>query len=164
MEHITKANLGQSAQWGRFASNQPTSHTSTITTTLVLESLRSQFYEAKCDYFRMRIVYTKIIQIHAWDCNGAISNISECEISSSHSGEYEAQNLLGCTAVFLIECRPTFQRYALPPSPEWSHRPDDSGSTDLWNVGRHSIKNTVVYPIRFWASYSPSWEHEISHS
>jgi hypothetical protein len=26
----------------------------------------------------------------------------------------EAQNLLGCTAVFLIECRPTFQRYVLP--------------------------------------------------
>jgi hypothetical protein len=25
----------------------------------------------------------------------------------------EAQNLLGCTAVFLIECRPTFQRYVL---------------------------------------------------
>jgi hypothetical protein len=33
----------------------------------------------------------------------------ECEISSSRGGEYEAQNLLGCTAVFLIECRPTFQ-------------------------------------------------------
>jgi hypothetical protein len=28
----------------------------------------------------------------------------------------EAQNLLGCTAVFLIECRLTFQRYVLPPS------------------------------------------------
>jgi hypothetical protein len=27
-----------------------------------------------------------------------------CEISSSHGGEYEAQNLLGCTAMFLIEC------------------------------------------------------------
>jgi hypothetical protein len=26
-----------------------------------------------------------------------------CEISSCHGGEYEAQNLLGCTAVFLIE-------------------------------------------------------------
>jgi hypothetical protein len=25
-----------------------------------------------------------------------------CEISSSHGGEYEVQNLLGCTAVFLI--------------------------------------------------------------
>jgi hypothetical protein len=39
-----------------------------------------------------------------------------CEISSSHGGEYEAQNLLGCTAVLLIEFRPTFQRYMLPPS------------------------------------------------
>jgi hypothetical protein len=28
----------------------------------------------------------------------------------------EAQNLLGCTAMFLIECRPTFQRCVLPPS------------------------------------------------
>jgi hypothetical protein len=39
-----------------------------------------------------------------------------CEISSSLGSEYEAQNLMGCTAVFLIECRPTFQRYMLPPS------------------------------------------------
>jgi hypothetical protein len=28
----------------------------------------------------------------------------------------EAQNLLGCTAAFLTECRPTFQRYVLRPS------------------------------------------------
>jgi hypothetical protein len=26
---------------------------------------------------------------------------------------------MGCTAVFLIECRPTFQRYMLPPSSPW---------------------------------------------
>jgi hypothetical protein len=37
------------------------------------------------------------------------------EISSSHGGKYEAQNLLGCTAVFLIECQPT-------------QLPDDGGS------------------------------------
>jgi hypothetical protein len=48
-----------------------------------------------------------------------------CEISSSHGGEYEAQNLLGCTAVILIEYRPTFQRCVLP------HRPDDGCSTPL---------------------------------
>jgi hypothetical protein len=30
-----------------------------------------------------------------------------CEISSSRGGEYEAQNLLGCTAMFLIECQLT---------------------------------------------------------
>jgi hypothetical protein len=28
----------------------------------------------------------------------------QCEISISHGGEYEAQNLLGCTTMFLIEC------------------------------------------------------------
>jgi hypothetical protein len=39
-----------------------------------------------------------------------------CEISSSHGGEYEAKNLLGCTAVFLNDCHPMFQRYVLPPS------------------------------------------------
>jgi hypothetical protein len=37
------------------------------------------------------------------------------EISSSHGSEYEAQYLLGCTAMFLIECRQTFQKYVLPP-------------------------------------------------
>jgi hypothetical protein len=42
----------------------------------------------------------------------------------------------------------------------WDHRPDDGGSTYLWNVGRHSIKNTAVHPRRFWASYSPPWEPE----
>jgi hypothetical protein len=70
-----------------------------------------------------------------------------CKISISHGGEYEAQNLLGCTAVFLIECRPTFQRYVLPPPSPWC-------STYVWNVGRHSIKNTAVHPRIFWVS---SW-------
>jgi hypothetical protein len=42
-----------------------------------------------------------------------------------------------------------------------NHRPD-GGSTHPWNVGRHSIKNTVVHPRRFWASYFPPWELEIS--
>jgi hypothetical protein len=31
------------------------------------------------------------------------------ETSSPHGGEYEAQNLLGCTAASLIQSRPTFQ-------------------------------------------------------
>jgi hypothetical protein len=35
---------------------------------------------------------------------------------SENKSNPEARNLLGCTAVFLIECRPTFQRYVLPPS------------------------------------------------
>jgi hypothetical protein len=33
-----------------------------------------------------------------------------------------------------------------------THRPDDGCSMHLWNVGRHSIKNTAVHPRRFWAS------------
>jgi hypothetical protein len=33
-----------------------------------------------------------------------------------------------------------------------SDRPNDGGRTYLWNVGRHSIKNTAVHPTRFWAS------------
>jgi hypothetical protein len=76
---------------------------------------------------------------------------SQSEISSSHGGEYEDQNLLGCTAVFLIECLPTFQRYVLPPS---SGRLVDGDSTYPWTVGRHSIKNMAVHPRRFWASDS----------
>jgi hypothetical protein len=67
-----------------------------------------------------------------------------CEISSSRGGDYETHNLLGRTAVFLIECRPTF------------HHHDDVGSTYLWNVGRHSI-NTAVHPRRFWASSHSSY-------
>jgi hypothetical protein len=39
-----------------------------------------------------------------------------CDISSSHGGEYETQNLLGSTAMFLIGCRPTFQMCVLRPS------------------------------------------------
>jgi hypothetical protein len=39
-----------------------------------------------------------------------------CKISSSCGSEYEAQSLLGCTVMFLIGCRPTFQRCMLPPS------------------------------------------------
>jgi hypothetical protein len=54
------------------------------------------------------------------------TNLHECDISSSHGKEYEAQNLLGCIAVFLTECRLTFQRYVLPPSSGRSHIPQDS--------------------------------------
>jgi hypothetical protein len=69
----------------------------------------------------------------------------------------EAQGLLGCTAVFLIGCRPTFQRCVLRPLS------GDGGSTHLWNVGLHPIKNTAVHPRRLWAM-TPPWELEISCS
>jgi hypothetical protein len=72
-----------------------------------------------------------------------------------------AQNLLGCTTVFLIGCRPTFQRCVLPPSSGRWRRLISRG-THLWNVSRYPIKNTAVHPRRFWPSYSPPWELEIS--
>jgi hypothetical protein len=57
--------------------------------------------------------------------------------------------------LFLTGCRPTFHRCVLPPlSGRWS--------SHLWNVGRHPIKNTAVHPRRFWDSYLPPWELEIS--
>jgi hypothetical protein len=55
------------------------------------------------------------IRIHSWLLSSKNLPLS-CEISSSHGGEYEAEIILGCTAVFLIGCRPTFQRSVLPPS------------------------------------------------
>jgi hypothetical protein len=71
---------------------------------------------------------------------------------------YKDQSLLGCTAAFLIGCRPTFQRCMLPPSSgQW-------GSMHLWNVGWHSITNMAVHLRRLWALYSPPWELEISHT
>jgi hypothetical protein len=42
-------------------------------------------------------------------------------------------------------------------------RPDDEGSTHLWNVDRQ-LFYTAVHPRRqFWTSYSPPSELEISH-
>jgi hypothetical protein len=43
---------------------------------------------------------------------------SEVLVLRLSSKNLKAQNLLGCTAVFLTECRPTFKRYVLPPSLE----------------------------------------------
>jgi hypothetical protein len=58
--------------------------------------------------------YGMIIMVHTNGCKKEAS--ITCEISSSHGGEYDVQCcLLGCTAV-LNDCRPTFQRYVLPPS------------------------------------------------
>jgi hypothetical protein len=43
-------------------------------------------------------------------------NKIQCEISGSHSGKYEVQSLLGCTNVFLIGWRPTYQRCVVAPT------------------------------------------------
>jgi hypothetical protein len=55
----------------------------------------------------------------------------------------------------------------LPPSSgRWvllmiTHRPDDGGSTDLWNVGKLLPDYTALQPRRQPSSYSPSWEPQI---
>jgi hypothetical protein len=73
--------------------------------------------------------------------------------------------LLGCTAVY-NNCRPTFQRYVLPPSSgRWVimiHRPDDGGSTYLRNVDRQLFYTAVHPRIQIWTSFSPPWKLEIS--
>jgi hypothetical protein len=58
----------------------------------------------------------------------------------------------------------TILNYILAAVRTWNltHRPDDGGSTYLWNVGRQ-LFYTAVYPRRqFWTTYSPPWELEIS--
>jgi hypothetical protein len=74
-------------------------------------------------------LFKKIIDVYSDNSKEKIKikRRVNCQISKSHGGEYEAQNLLRCTAVFLIVCLPTFQRYELPPSSS----PDDGGSTYL---------------------------------
>jgi hypothetical protein len=55
---------------------------------------------------------------------------------------FEAQNILGCTAVFLIECRPTFQSCVLPPS-SGQYIPEDS---ELHTRRRENLKShTFVF-------------------
>jgi hypothetical protein len=78
-----------------------------------------------------------------------------CEISSCHGGKYEAQNLLECTAVFLIGCQSTFLRCVL--------RADDGGSTNLWNVGRIHLRTRQYIPedSEIHISLFPVRSHEI---
>jgi hypothetical protein len=58
-----------------------------------------------------------------------------CEISSSHGGKYEAQNLLGCTAAFL-------KRMSTDVS-------EVCAASIIRAMSRHSLKNTAVHPRRF---------------
>jgi hypothetical protein len=43
------------------------------------------------------------------------------------------------------------------------HRPDDGGSTHVWNVGLLQRENTTLHHRRLSSAYSPPWEHEVSH-
>jgi hypothetical protein len=65
-----------------------------------------------------------------WEQDKAHSNNSHAldDLKQIINKIITAQNLLGCTAVFLNEFRPTFKRCVLSPS---TGRPDDGGSTYL---------------------------------
>jgi hypothetical protein len=56
-----------------------------------------------------------------------------------------------------------FQRFRGPCSGWWvvTHRPDDGGSKDLWNVGKLLPDYTALQPRRKPSSYSPPWEPQI---
>jgi hypothetical protein len=80
-----------------------------------------EFVKEMCIKFAESVLHVYTICVVTWEelargYNGFLSANEAKQISSSYGCEYEAQNLLGCTAVFLIECRPTFQRCVLPPS------------------------------------------------
>jgi hypothetical protein len=85
-------------------------------------------------------------------------------------GQYEDGCLLGCRAVETGASLPAFQKSLLPPSSGrfwcWRqyrplNRPDDGGSTDLWNVGKLIPVYTALQPRRQPSSYSPPWEPHV---
>jgi hypothetical protein len=81
------------------------------------------------------------------------------EISGSHGGEYEVKSLLGCTAVFSNRCRPTFQRYVLPPSSGQSsvdidlrtrqYIPEDSVLQKIDDVRATRLEHRVLSQFNF---------------
>jgi hypothetical protein len=71
-----------------------------------------------------------------------------CEISSSHGGEYEAQNLLGCTAVFIalmMEAARTSETLVDIRLRTWQYIPDDS------ELHTHSLFN---YQTKYFITYN----------
>jgi hypothetical protein len=91
------------------------------------------------------------------------TNSTECEISISHGGEYEAQNLLVCTAVFLILCRLMFQRCVLPPiiraMSEWhSALMMEAAVTSETSVDpQKSVKCGFILPVTLTTKSDFSW-------
>jgi hypothetical protein len=64
----------------------------------------------------------------------------------------EDGSLPGRSAVWTGTSLPTFQRSVQ------NHRPDDGGSTDLWNTGKLTPVYTALQPRRQPSSQSPQWE------
>jgi hypothetical protein len=97
----------------------------------------------------------------SWEANSALTYQEISLLCGTQKFITLKFSLLGCTDVFSILCRLTFQTCMLPSSS--GHHRDDGGSTHLWNVGRYRIENTAVHPRRLWTLYLPPWEYEIVH-
>jgi hypothetical protein len=50
------------------------------------------------------------------------------------------------------------------PRARFTHRPDDGGSKDLWNVGKLLPDYTALQPRKQPSSFSPRWEPQILQS
>jgi hypothetical protein len=63
---------------------------------------------------------------------------------------YGAQNLLGCTTVFLIECRPTFQRCVHPQDDEAARTSETSVDIQLrtWQYNPEDSESFILAAVR----------------
>jgi hypothetical protein len=98
--------------------------------------------------------HTHVLCVISDNCRLLWIYMKPCELSSSHGGGYEAQNLLGYTAMFLIGCRPTFQRCVQPPSSGWLMT--EAARTSETSVDIQ-LRTKAVHPRRFWALYEAIW-------
>jgi hypothetical protein len=74
---------------------------------------------------------------------------------------YKDDCLLGCCAQWPGKSLPTFHRCLFPPS-YITHRPEDAGSKNFWNVVKLLTDYTMQHPKRQSCSYSPKLELDIS--
>jgi hypothetical protein len=83
---------------------------------------------------------------HRWSVDNSLRNtglMDLCDISGSHGGEYEVHSVFWDVEPCRLGVARRFKgSYCL------HHRPDDGGSTHLWNVGLLKRDYTVLHPRR----------------
>jgi hypothetical protein len=74
------------------------------TTILRMDTNKAAFSSTSSPNHTLYNIHYKVVLISSNSARVSFveTSLELCEISSSHGGEYEAQNLLECTAVFLI--------------------------------------------------------------
>jgi hypothetical protein len=100
--------------------------------------------------FATNILYAYLCGFHVTP-NVRISPIIDFKICAQGDRYFVPQNLLGCTAMFLIECRPTFQRHVLPPS---SGHPEDSELHTHHHENLKSHISVIFIASSYLAGYS----------